>query len=183
MLLIGSNFIYQPDGSQTGLSNQLHSAWEYERRIMLLSAHEAVEWMVDGRTGLKNLNSGKPPILRNELSHFYALASCNNEKGLYIWWQGQGSKPWGPHWGYHPGKSWRGERNVNHVVFNREKVVSDLGLQGRLWWTTFCPPVIQLVLSSGNILNTSHHCFDITTLTLETESFLLLFLSAFVIWH
>lgn len=25
---------------------------------------------------------------------------------------------------------------MNLVVFNREKVVSDLGLQGRLWWTT-----------------------------------------------
>lgn len=64
-------------------------------------------------------------------------------------------------WGY-PKKTWRQKGNVNHVVFNREKVVSDLGLRGRLRWTTFCPTGIQLRLSHRNI-NTSHHHFDVTT--------------------
>lgn len=72
------------------------------------------------------------------------------ERG-HTWWQGLGSKPWGPNWGYPPGKSWREKGNVNHMVFNREKVVSDLGLQGRLWWTPLHATLISLRLSCEHV--------------------------------
>lgn len=77
--LIGSNFICQPDGSERGLSNQLcrlHRAGEYERTVILLNAHEAVEQRVGWIDMPEDLNSRKPPpILRQEFSHFRPLAS------------------------------------------------------------------------------------------------------------
>lgn len=63
-------------------------------------------------------------------------------------------------------KELEGERKCEPWgFFNREKVVSDLRLQGRLWWTMFCPTVILLGLSSWEYPpHVSppfwYHCFD-----------------------
>lgn len=59
---------------------------------------------------------------------------------------------------------------MNHVVFNGEKAVSDLLLQGRLWWIPVHPTLIQLKLSCGKIRSMSHHHFQNHYLSLSNRT-------------